>query len=74
MLHALRGMLFDQLKESVWEAIVPRERVTTLKSQMNLISSQMFDGQARVRVISKGQRPGEEFTQATPVLRIITSI
>lgn len=58
----------EQLKESVWEAIVPRERVTTLKSRLNLISSQMFDGQARVRVISKGQRPGEEFTQTAPVL------
>jgi ABC-2 type transport system ATP-binding protein len=58
----------DQLKESVWEAIVPRERVTTLKSRLNLISSQMFDGQARVRVISRGERPGEEFTQTTPVL------
>ncbi len=25
-------------------------------------------GQARLRVISKGQRPSEEFTPATPVL------
>ena len=57
-----------QLKESVWEAIVPRERLSTLKSETNVISSQMFDGQLRVRVISKGRRPSEEFTQATPVL------
>jgi hypothetical protein len=28
----------------------------------------MFDGQARLRVISKGQRPSEEFTPATPIL------
>ena len=58
----------DQLKESVWEAIVPRERLTTLKSEFCVISSQMFDGQLRVRVISKGRRPSEEFIQATPVL------
>jgi ABC-2 type transport system ATP-binding protein len=57
-----------QLKESVWEAIVPRERLSTLKSELSVISSQMFDGQVRVRVISKGPRPGEEFTPATPVL------
>ena len=61
--HAL-----EQLKESVWEAIVPRESLSTLKSQLNVISSQMFDGHARVRVISRGRRPGEEFTPATPVL------
>ena len=58
----------DQLKESVWEAIVPRERLATLKSEVSVISSQMFDGRVRVRVISKGRRPGEEFTQATPIL------
>lgn len=58
----------DQLNESVWEAIVPRERLSTLKSELSVISSQMFDGQVRVRVISQGRRPSEEFTPATPVL------
>ncbi len=58
----------DQLKESVWEATVPRERVAALKSQHQVISSQMFDGQARLRVISKRERPSEEFTPATPAL------
>jgi ABC-type multidrug transport system ATPase subunit len=58
----------DQLEESVWEAIVPREKLSTLKSEMSVISSQMFDGGVRVRVILKRQRPGEEFKQATPVL------
>jgi len=33
-----------------------------------VISSRTFDGQARVRVISKGQRPSEVFTQTPPVL------
>ncbi len=58
----------DQLKESVWEATVPRERLAALKSKCRIISSQTFDGQARLRVISKGERPGEEFTPATPTL------
>ena len=58
----------DQLKESVWEATVPREKVSGIKSRCQVISSQMFDGQARLRVISKRERPSEEFTPATPVL------
>jgi ABC-type multidrug transport system ATPase subunit len=58
----------DQLKESVWEATVPREKVAALKSQLNVISSQMFNGQVRVRAISQAPPPGEEFTRATPVL------
>ena len=56
-----------QLKETVWEATVPRERAATLKSHVNVLSSQMFDGQIRVRAISQGP-PSEEFTRATPVL------
>src|SRR5438552_4664774 len=58
----------DQLKESVWEATVPRERVAAMKSQHQVISSQMYDGQARLRVISKRERPSEEFIPATPSL------
>lgn len=58
----------DQLKDSVWEATVPREQVAAFKSQYQVISSQMFGGNARLRVISKGERPSEEFTPATPVL------
>ena len=58
----------DQLKESVWEATVPREKVSGIKSRCQVISAQMFDGQARLRVISKRERPSEEFTPATPVL------
>ena len=62
------GQAVDQLKESVWEGTIPREQLTAFKSQFNVISSRTFDGQARVRVISKGQRPTEEFTPATPLL------
>ena len=58
----------DQLKDSVWEASVPREQVAALKSRHQVISSQMLGGLARLRVISKGERPSEEFTSATPVL------
>jgi ABC-2 type transport system ATP-binding protein len=58
----------DQLRGSVWEGTVSHEHLAAFKSQFNVISSRTFDGQARVRVISKGQRPSEEFTEATPVL------
>ena len=58
----------DQLKESVWEATVPREQVAAIKSRCQVISAQMYDGLTRLRVISKRERPGEEFTAATPVL------
>jgi len=58
----------DQLKDSVWEATVPREQVAAFKSRYQVISSQMFGDRARLRVISKGERPGEEFTPATPAL------
>jgi ABC-2 type transport system ATP-binding protein len=58
----------DQLKDSLWEATVPREKLPVFKSRFNVLSSRMFDGQARLRVISKGQRPSEEFTPATPIL------
>ena len=58
----------DQLKDSVWQASVPREKVAALKARCQVISSQMFDGLARLRVISKEARPSEEFSPATPVL------
>lgn len=58
----------DELKGSVWEGTVPREQLAAFKSEFNVISSRMFDGQARVRVIAKDMRPGEAFIQAEPVL------
>jgi ABC-2 type transport system ATP-binding protein len=57
-----------ELAGSVWEASVLREKVSALKSRCQVLSSQMFDGLVRLRVISKGERPSEEFTSATPVL------
>jgi len=62
------GQAVDQLKESVWEGTMPHEQLATFKSQFNVISSRTFDGRARVRLISKGQRPSEEFAPAVPVL------
>lgn len=62
------GQAVDQLKGSVWEGTLPREHLTAFKSEFNVISSRTFDGQARVRVISKDQRPGEEFAESTAVL------
>ena len=47
---------------------MPREKVSAIKSRCQVISSQMFDGLARLRVISKRERPSEEFISATPVL------
>jgi ABC-2 type transport system ATP-binding protein len=58
----------DELANSIWEAALPPETVAALKSRLQIISSQRFDGRTRVRVISKGVRPGEEFTPATPTL------
>ena len=58
----------DQLNESAWEGTVPREKLDRFKSQVNVLSARMFEGQVRVRVISQGRPPGEEFTPATPIL------
>ena len=58
----------DEIKDLVWEASVPREKISALKSRVKIISSHLFDTEARLRVISKEGRPGEEFTRATPTL------
>ena len=58
----------EELKDSVWEANVPREQVAPLKSRYRVTSTQMLGGLAQLRVISIGERPSEEFSPATPVL------
>ena len=58
----------NELKGSVWEGTVPREKLAVFKSEFNVISSRNYDGEAHLRVIAKDQRPTEEFTEATPVL------
>jgi ABC-type multidrug transport system ATPase subunit len=58
----------SELASSVWEANLSREQLAALKSNVNVVSSQMSDGLVRVRVISKGERPTEDFSPATPTL------
>ncbi|MDQ2973813.1 MAG: ABC transporter ATP-binding protein [Acidobacteriota bacterium] len=58
----------DGLKDTVWEGTVPHEKVATLKAHCKVISSQTFRGLPRLRVISKGERPSEEFSPVTPTL------
>ena len=58
----------EELSESVWEGTVPREAVALVNARCKVISSQMFAGLPRLRVISKGKRPGEEFVPAIPSL------
>jgi ABC-type multidrug transport system ATPase subunit len=58
----------EGLKDTVWEGTVPREKVAALKSGCKVISSQTFSGLPRLRVISKRERPSEEFSPATPTL------
>jgi len=57
-----------QLEGSVWEGSVSREWVTALGARHKVISSQMFGGKMRLRVISAAVRPGEEFALASPTL------
>jgi ABC-type multidrug transport system ATPase subunit len=57
-----------QIAGRVWEAAVPREQVPILKSRFKVISTQTFGGRVRVRVLSPGGRPGEEFSPVTPTL------
>ncbi len=59
----------NQITGSIWEAALTREKATALKkSRLRIISSQAYAGSVRVRVYSKGERPGEEFEPATPSL------
>jgi ABC-2 type transport system ATP-binding protein len=57
-----------ELAGSVWEASVPRADVPALRDRHTIISSQMFDGLVRLRVLAKGKAPGPEFIPATPTL------
>jgi ABC-2 type transport system ATP-binding protein len=58
-----------QITGAVWEADLPREKLSLLKkSRLKIVSTQMFEGRVRARVYSKGERPSEEFSPATPSL------
>lgn len=58
----------DELKDSVWEATISRERVAALRSDVRVISSHLYGGQVRLRVLSRNERPGPEFVSVPPVL------
>jgi ABC-2 type transport system ATP-binding protein len=57
-----------KISDTIWEAFVPREQAAAFKSRFKVISSQVFEGRVRLRVISKDARPGEEFHPASPTL------
>jgi ABC-2 type transport system ATP-binding protein len=58
----------ETLTGCVWEAAVAPDQVSALKTRLQVVSSHMFGGVTRLRVISKGERPDEAFTQTTPTL------
>lgn len=58
----------DEIAQSVWETTTTREKLAAFKSRFKVMSSQTFGGRVRVKVFSKGGRPSEEFSLATPTL------
>jgi ABC-2 type transport system ATP-binding protein len=58
----------EMLTGSVWEAAVPPDQVSALKTRFQVVSSHMSGGVTRLRVISKGERPDEAFISTTPTL------
>lgn len=58
----------EELRDTVWEGTVSREAAAAVNARYKVISSQLFGGLPRLRVISKGERPGEEFVPAIPTL------
>ena len=58
----------EGLAGAVWEATLPRERAAALKGRRDLLSTSLFEGRMRVRILARAGRPGEEFEPATPTL------
>jgi ABC-type multidrug transport system ATPase subunit len=56
------------LAGAVWEAAVSREEVAALKGRLTVLSTSLFEGRVRVRVLSRAGRPAEGFTPAAPTL------
>jgi ABC-2 type transport system ATP-binding protein len=57
-----------QMTGRVWETTVSRQGLAELQSRCKIISSQLFEGRIRLRVLSEAARPGEIFQPATPTL------
>jgi len=58
----------EQLKGSVWEATVTPEELPSLKERHRVISTQMFNGVPRVRLISTTGQPDAKFSQVMPTM------
>jgi ABC-type multidrug transport system ATPase subunit len=58
----------EGLAGSVWEIDVPREEVAAFKARHRTISAQVIDGRTRLRVLSDGMTPGEQFRPAAATL------
>lgn len=58
----------EQMNGRVWEATVLREALAEWRARLPIISSQMFEGRVRLRVLSEAARPHEIFQLATPTL------
>jgi ABC-type multidrug transport system ATPase subunit len=57
-----------ELKDSVWEAIVPRTRAGELRRSHAILSTQMVHGGVRMRIRSHAVQPAEEFVPVQPTL------
>jgi ABC-2 type transport system ATP-binding protein len=62
------GEAIRKISGSVWEALLDRDRLASLKSRYKVLSSRVFEGELRVRIYAEGQPPGPEFTAVTPSL------
>ena len=58
----------EQLRNSVWEGWLQPDNVSRLRARYQIVSSQTSDGLMRLRVISRGTRPGDEFEPVPPTL------
>ncbi len=62
---ATRDMLAG-LDGTVWEAELARDAAAAAAARLVVVSSQAVGERVRLRVVSKGERPGEEFAPAIP--------
>jgi len=58
----------SKLQDRVWEATLTREQAAAVKLTCKPISSQLYNGMIRMRVLSPGERPTEQFMPATPTI------
>ena len=57
-----------RLAGAVWEAAVAREEAAALKRRHKVLSTSLFEGRVRVRVLAREGSPGEGFAPVTPTL------